>query len=177
MNDANHSSPGAAAPPRLSLATRRGRRVPIPSAIFALLTCTVSLLVAQDYSSDKPPPVPEISIPLTAEEQAALRAVDVRIAGVEALIAKIDDPAYKASVISAVEDLKRRRAALAKKFDPGLYEALMHAVISRYQVVALWLTPPRLPPPAAKTPATSAATATPKGRPPPEKKSEARPGS
>jgi hypothetical protein len=84
---------------------------------------------------------------LTSEQKTALAAVDVRLAGVEALAAKIDDPDYKAEVAKQIEDLKRRRLAIEKNFDPGLYEALMHSVISRYQVIALWLKPPPLPPP------------------------------
>src|SRR5688572_1321038 len=86
-------------------------------------------LVAQEYGTDKPPPTPAVSIPLTSEQKAALQAVDVRIAGVESLAGEIDDPAYKASVVTAVADLKKRRAAIEKNFDPGLYEALMHSVI------------------------------------------------
>jgi hypothetical protein len=76
---------------------------------------------------------------------------------------RIDDAAYKASVNSSIVDLKKRRAALEKKFDPASYETLMHNVIGRYQVIALWLTPPRTPPPAGK--ATDAPT-----------KNETRPG-
>jgi hypothetical protein len=70
------------------------------------------------------------------------------LAGVEALAAKIDDPVYKAEVLRQIEDLKKRRLAIEKNFDPGLYEVLMHSVISRYQVIALWLKPAPLPAPA-----------------------------
>jgi hypothetical protein len=145
--------------------------------MIAGLMFAVAPVGAQEYGTDKPPPLPEISIPLTAEEQAALRAVDVRIAGVEALLPKIDDPAYKVSIVSAIEDLKKRRAALGKKFDPGLYEALMHAVISRYQVVALWLTPPRVLPRAGKRENTSSPETTAKPQVPAAQKNDARPGS
>jgi hypothetical protein len=84
---------------------------------------------------------------LTPEQKAALAAVDVRLAGVVALAAKIDDPNYKAEVARQIEDLKKRRLAIEKNFDPGLYEVLMHSVISRYQVIALWLRPAPLPAP------------------------------
>jgi hypothetical protein len=84
---------------------------------------------------------------LTPEQKAALAAVDVRLAGVVALAAKIDDPNYKAEVARQIEDLKKRRLAIEKNFDPGLYEVLMHSVISRYQVIALWLKPAPLPAP------------------------------
>lgn len=117
-------------------------------AISALvLAFAASALVAQDYGDGKAkaPPVPAMSVPLTAEQQTALRAVEARIAGVETLAAKIDDAAQRAGVAAAVADLHKRRAALEKNFDSGLYEALMHAVISRYQLTALWLTPPREP--------------------------------
>jgi hypothetical protein len=87
---------------------------------------------------------------LTAEQKAALAALDVRLAGVEALAAKIDDPNYKAEVARQIEDLKKRRLAIEKNFDPGLYEMLMHSVISRYQIIALWLKPAPLPAPPAK---------------------------
>jgi len=84
---------------------------------------------------------------LTPEQKTALAAVDVRLAGVEALAAKIDDSDYKAEVAKQIEDLKKRRLAIEKNFDPGLYEVLMHSVISRYQVIGLWLKPAPLPPP------------------------------
>lgn len=116
---------------------------------LAALAFFASTLVAQDYGDGKAPPAPAVIVPLTAEQKTALRAVDVRIAGVESLVAKIDDPAQKAANVTAVADLKKRRAAMEKNFDPGLYETLMHSVISRYQTVALWLTPPRVPGPAA----------------------------
>ena len=87
---------------------------------------------------------------LTPEQKAALAAVDVRLAGVVALAAKIDDPNYKAEVARQIEDLKKRRLAIEKNFDPGLYEVLMHSVISRYQVIALWLKPPPLPAPPSR---------------------------
>jgi hypothetical protein len=123
--------------------------------VIIVLAAAPLPLVAQDYGNDKPARVPEVAIPLTAEQKAALEALDVRVAGVEALIVKIDDPPYKASVIAAVADFKKRRAVQAKNFDAGLYEALMHAVISRYQVVSLWLTPPRVPPPPVAKPSTT----------------------
>jgi hypothetical protein len=82
---------------------------------------------------------------LTPEQKAALKAVDVRLAGVEALAAKIDAPDYKVEVARQIKDLKRRRLAIEENFDPGLYEVLMHSVISRYQIIALWLKPPPLP--------------------------------
>lgn len=110
-----------------------------------LLAGAASLSVgAQDHVTDKPAAkAPPVAIPLTAEQKAALRAVDVRIGGVEALLAKVDDPVYRAKEVKAVADMKKRRAGLEKNFDPMTYETLMHSVISRYQVIALWLTPPR----------------------------------
>jgi hypothetical protein len=119
------------------------------------LAFVTSLAVAQDYGTDKPPPTPEISIPLTAEQRASLHAVGVRLAAVEALAEKIDDPAYKAATVTAIADLKKRSKALEKNFDAGLYESLMHSVISRYQIVALWLAPARLPAPPVKPAAKS----------------------
>jgi hypothetical protein len=88
---------------------------------------------------------------LTPEQKSALAAVDVRLAGLEALAAKIDDSDYKAEVARQIADLKKRRLALEKNFDPGLHEALLHSVISSYQVIGLWLKPASLPepPPAA----------------------------
>ena len=115
-------------------------------------------LGAQDYLANKPPPsAPTLEIPLTPQEKAQLVAVDIRLAAVEALVSKIDDPAFKSSSVSAIADIKKRRAALEKKFDPAGYEALMHLVIGRYQVIALWLKPPRIPGPAEK-PAKTAET-------------------
>ncbi len=86
---------------------------------------------------------------LTPEQRAALAAVDVRLASVEDLAAKIDDPDYRATVAKQIENLNERRLALEENFDPALHESLMHSVISRYQVMALWLKPPDLAPPAA----------------------------
>jgi hypothetical protein len=100
------------------------------------------------------------STPLTEEQKTALAAIDARMAGVEALAAKIDDPEYRATVASQIEDLKKRRLAMEKNFDPGLYEALMHSVISRYQVIALWLKPPALPRPPGTPPATAKSPST-----------------
>jgi hypothetical protein len=79
------------------------------------------------------------------EQKSALTAIDIRLAAVAELAAKIDDADYKAEVGRQIQDLKNRRQALEKNFEPALYETLMHAVISRYQVTALWLKSP--PPP------------------------------
>src|SRR5262245_23855487 len=84
---------------------------------------------------------------LTTEQKGALAAVDARLAGVEAIAAKIDDPDYKAEVLRQIDELKKTRLAIEKNFDQGRYEALMHSVISRYQVIALWLKAPAVPPP------------------------------
>jgi hypothetical protein len=132
--------------PLLPFAPIRGRSF-LAVLALAFVTLTIS---AQDYGTEKPAKAPAVSIPLTPEQKTALEAVDARIAGIETLIAKIDDAAYKAASIGAVADLKRRRVSLEKNFEAGLYESLMHSVISRYQIVALWLTPPRLPGPGAK---------------------------
>jgi hypothetical protein len=119
---------------------------PLKAVLFAFAVSGTAAF-GQDYTTDKPAKAPPaITVPLTPEQKTALQAVDVRIAGVEALAAKVDDPAYRENCDSAIRDLKRRRVALEKNFEPGLYEALMHSVISRYQVIALWLTPPRLAP-------------------------------
>ncbi len=88
-----------------------------------------------------------VATPLTDEQKNALTAIDARIVGLEAIVAKVDDADYKDDCQKAVADLKKRRKALETTYDQGLSEALMHSVISRYQVVALWLTPPRLPAP------------------------------
>ena len=125
-------------------------------AVIVAIAVSATALLGQDYTTDKPPPAPTITVPLTPEQKAALQAVDVRIAGVEALTAKVDDSAYRENCLSAVKDFKRRRASLEQNFEPGLYEALMHSVISRYQVIALWLTPARLAPRAES--ASAAAT-------------------
>jgi hypothetical protein len=83
---------------------------------------------------------------LTPEQKAALKSVDVRLAALESLATRIDDPAYKSEVARQIEDLKKRRLEIEKNFDQAAYEALMHNVISRYQVVGLWLKSPPLPP-------------------------------
>lgn len=121
------------------------------ACIIVMLGFAASPALAQDYTTDKPAAkAPPVVLPLTDEQKAALRAVDVRLAGLEGLLAKVDDPVYRAKEEKAVIDMKKRRAGLEKNFDPMTYETLMHSVISRYQVIALWLAPPRLPGPAVK---------------------------
>ena len=116
---------------------------------FLLLAWTVAVsAVAQDTTTDKSAAkASPVELPLTDDQKAALRAVDVRIGGIEALLGKVDDLVYRAKEAKAVADMKKRRAGLEKNFDPMTYETLMHSVISRYQVIALWLTPPRDKPP------------------------------
>ncbi len=127
--------------------TQTGKHCVFLFAFVLAVACAAPALVAQDYGDGKAKP-PPAATPATAEQLASLRAVDVRIAGLEALLPKIDDAAQKSGVVSGIADFRKRRAALEKNFDPGLQEALMHAVISRYQTTALWLTPPRTLPPA-----------------------------
>ena len=90
---------------------------------------------------------------LTPELKTALAAADARMAGLAALLTKVDDPDYKETVDTQFEGLKTRRVALDKNFDQGLYDILMHSIIGQYQVVSLWLKPPALPaPPGYKPP-------------------------
>src|SRR4051812_11230609 len=84
---------------------------------------------------------------LTAEQRAAVAALDVRLGAVEKIAASIDDASYNAEVARQIDELKKSRVAIEKDFDQGRYETLMHSVISRYQVVALWLKSPLLPAP------------------------------
>jgi hypothetical protein len=136
--------------PRFSVFNQASRRKAAPTVWFILaIAVGMTHLPAQDYGNNKPPPTPAVSVPLTPEQKTQLEAIDVRIAGVEGLLPKIDDEKYKTSIVSAIADLKRRRKALEKNFDPMTYESLMQQVIGRYQVVALWLKPPRVPAPAA----------------------------
>ena len=115
-----------------------------------IVTTLPATAEAQDYAFEKSAaPKATVTIPLTPEEKALLANLDVRIGAVEALMEKIDEPAFKKSVVSALADIKKRRAALEKKFDPASYETLMHLVIGRYQVISLWLKPPRVPAPAS----------------------------
>jgi hypothetical protein len=83
--------------------------------------------------------------PLSRERESGFRALDIRVAGVEALVARIDDPAYKASMVAVVEDFKKRREDLKKNFDQIQFDALMHNVNRNYQIVSLWLKSPRTP--------------------------------
>jgi hypothetical protein len=137
----------------------------ILSRILLLLGLAASSAFTQDYATEKPAAkAPPVVRPLTDEQKAALRAVDVRLAGLESLLAKVDDPTYRAREARAVADMKKRRAALEKNFDPMTYDSLMHSVISRYQVIALWLTPPRLPGPAPKADAAPKSAAPPAAR-------------
>lgn len=108
--------------------------------MFPLLACTSGNVFAQERTT-------AAGSSLTAEQKSALAGIDVRLAAAETLAAKIEDPTYKAEVARQLTELRERRLALEKNFDQGLYEVLMHSVISRYQVIALWLQPPSLPPP------------------------------
>src|SRR5688572_9422263 len=58
-------------------------------AVIVAIAVSATALLGQDYTTDKPAPAPTITVPLTPEQKAALQAVDVRIAGVEALTAKV----------------------------------------------------------------------------------------
>src|SRR5262249_26749458 len=108
---------------RLSAKTRRAAKVrqvslrtfAAPSRLCAYLGMTgfgivlslaSPILHAQDYGNNKPPPEPTVAIPLTAEEKAALVAVDVRIGGLEALAAKIEDDSYRSNTLAAIADMK-----------------------------------------------------------------------
>lgn len=109
-----------------------------------LALCAIGLIAAQPEEKSAPAADKAAAASaLTPEQKAALAAIDVRLGGVEALAAKIDDLDYKAEVARQIADLKKRRLALEKNFDPALSETLMHAVISRYQVTALWLKSPQ----------------------------------
>ena len=125
-----------------------------PSRLSLVLIAGLGLgtspaLVAAEIPA-KPEPAAVAPVTLTGDQKTALAAVDARLKGVEAIIAKVDDPDYKIECVKSLEDLTKRKVALEKNFDQGLHEALMHSVISRYQVVALWLTPPRVPLPAGR---------------------------
>jgi hypothetical protein len=125
-----------------------------PILFFPLLA--VSLVAAEPEKKSEKAAKPEAPAaaptPLTEEQKNALAAIDSRMVGLEAIVAKVDDVDYKDDCLKAVADLKKRRKALETNYDQGLTEALMHSLISRYQIVALWLTPPRLPPPAGFVP-------------------------
>jgi hypothetical protein len=121
----------------------------------AILEIVPLSVLAFSFTAAEPPPgqvlADELAAAtgssLTAEQKTALAAVEVRLAAVERLAAKIDDADYKAEVTRQIEELQKTRLALEINFDQGRYEALMHSVISRYQVIALWLKTPPLPPP------------------------------
>lgn len=96
------------------------------------------------YAEEKSTPPP------SREQESVFRALDIRVAGVEALVARIDDPAYKASMVTVVEDFKKRRDDLRKNFDQVQFDALMHNVNRNYQIVSLWLKSPRTPAPSGE---------------------------
>jgi hypothetical protein len=120
---------------------------------LVILTAAAALAAGRCLAADKPekPSKSEVEAvvpaPLTDEAKTALAAIDARMVGVEEIAKKVDDPDYKKEVGDQIADLKKRRLALEKNYDQGLSEALMHSVISRYQIIALWLKPPALPPP------------------------------
>lgn len=116
-------------------------------AFVTLALCALAMH-AQEYGADKT--AAASAVPITPEQKESLAALDVRIGAVEGQLAKIDDAEYRSAVGKAVADYRKRRAALGKGFDQGLCESLMLTVVSRYQTVALWLTPPRVVPRAAK---------------------------
>lgn len=130
---------------------RKANLVPLLLPLIALALAATGLVEKRGLADEA-----AAGNTLTAEQKSALAAVDVRLAGVETLAAKVNDPAYKAEVARQIQDLKKRRLEIEKNFDPALYETLMHSVISRYQVIALWLKAPALPVPAAAATASSA---------------------
>lgn len=133
--------------PSLKIACGRG----LPQILAFAFVVLSTPLFAQDYGNNKPRAEAATAVPLTPEQKTLLEAVDIRIGGIEALLPRLDDEKFKASTLAAIADLKKRRTSLGRNFDQGLYEALMHQVIGRYQVVQLWLKPPRVPAPAEKS--------------------------
>jgi len=121
------------------------RKVNHPVVLVALLTIGLAAiaLAARNVLAEEPPVVDGNS--LTAEQKTALAAVAARLVAVEALAAKIDDPAYKADVARQIAELKKNQLAIERNFDQGAYDALMHSVISRYQVIGLWFKAPSVP--------------------------------
>ena len=118
--------------------------------LYRLLPLLALLCAAPAFSAQNPPPAAAGPVPLTSEQKAAVDALDIRLAGVETLVQKVTDAKYRAELDRAIKDFQERRDAMARNFDQGLYDNLMHAIISRYQTVALWLKPPLVPPPGAK---------------------------
>lgn len=126
-----------------------------PNHLFWLLALACAIEIAAAFQTEQKilgdEPLAVSTSELTPEQKMALAAVDVRLAAVESLAATIEDADYKADVGRQIDELKKRRLALEKSFDPALYETLMHAVISRYQVTALWLKSPPPPEPFGKS--------------------------
>ena len=76
---------------------------------------------------------------LTPEQKTALAAVDARLAGVEAIAAKIDDPDYKAEVARQIEDLKKTPAGDREEFRSGPLrgaDAFRHQPLSGHRTLA-----------------------------------------
>src|SRR5262245_7009417 len=111
------------------------------AAVWFFLAVVQSWIPLSMPAGEKPAPPP------SREQETVFRALDIRVAGVEALVARIDDPTYKASMIAVIEDFKKRRDDLKKNFDQVQFDALMHNVNRNYQIVSLWLKPPRTPAP------------------------------
>ena len=120
---------------------------PLVASLLAIGVYSVERTATTVVAAEKP----AANNALTAEQNAALAAIDIRLSALLAVAAKIDDSDYMAEVARQIQDLKDRRRALEKNFDQALYEALMHSVISRYQVAGLWLKAPPLPAPDPNT--------------------------
>ena len=79
------------------------------------------------------------SVALTPVQKSAVDALDVMLAGYDALIAKITDSDYKASTVKLLDALKSRRDVVRRNFEQGFYNDLKLDIYHEYQRTAAWL--------------------------------------
>jgi hypothetical protein len=95
------------------------------------------------HAEEKLPARQPIATALTAEQVAGFRVLDIRLAGLESVAAKIGDPDYRTSIEATIADFKKLRDKLKSNFEQAQFDTLNHNVNRHYQIVSLWLKPPR----------------------------------
>jgi len=110
----------------------------LPAFVLAL---AAPILTGENAAPAPPPPA------FTAEQKAALDALDGAIARFDALIARDDDVPHQAATKAVLDEFKQRRAAIRQAFDQSRYDELRVDLNLEFQRLASWLAVPTTPPP------------------------------
>ena len=115
--------------------------------VLAIATFATQPLLAEDAAKSPPPPA------YTAEQKAALDALDRVIARFETLLGRDDDTQHQAATKVVLDGFKQRRTAIRQTYDQARYDELRIDLNLEYQRLASWVAPPTTPPPPPRPPA------------------------